>query len=282
MSVGADDAADSVGDLDEHRVALEMADPVVDALEVVEVEDDHRDVSLVALGARDLAAEELVEEAAVVEARQRVELGQVSRLDVALRVPDRRPGPAGEALERVLRRLGEAGRGFERLIAASEPIVSPSAFSATVSAARGKLRRRLDVVEAVAVDDLERAQVRVVRASAGACARSRPRSAPARVVGAPLAFGRSRSSAASTPGSATTASSVRSRTSAGSSEAASSGTYAVTGRAGRCDAELDRPALLRTTATTAHDREHAGKAAQRCRAQYPIRPSLPLRPQYPQ
>ena len=52
----ADDAADAVGDLGEHGVAAEVADAVVDALEVVEVEDDQRDEALVALGAGDLAA----------------------------------------------------------------------------------------------------------------------------------------------------------------------------------------------------------------------------------
>ena len=46
----AHDAAHAVGDLGEHGVAAEVADPVVDPLEVVEVEHDHRDVALVAAG----------------------------------------------------------------------------------------------------------------------------------------------------------------------------------------------------------------------------------------
>ena len=48
----ADDLANTLGDLGEHGVAGEVADAVVDRLEVVEVEDDERDAPVVALGAR--------------------------------------------------------------------------------------------------------------------------------------------------------------------------------------------------------------------------------------
>ena len=55
----------------------------------------------------------------------------------------------------------------EREIAASEPITSPSARSATMSAERGSFELAFDVLEAVAVDDLERAQVASLRAHVG-------------------------------------------------------------------------------------------------------------------
>ena len=54
---------------------------------------------LVALGPRDLARERLVEVAAVVQAGQRVEVGELPRLAEAPRVLDRRPGALGELLE---------------------------------------------------------------------------------------------------------------------------------------------------------------------------------------
>ena len=43
MSAAADDLAHALGRLGEHRVAGEVADPVVHVLEVVEVEDDQRE-----------------------------------------------------------------------------------------------------------------------------------------------------------------------------------------------------------------------------------------------
>ena len=53
----------------------------------------------VAVGPRDLARERLVEVAPVVEARQRVEVGELARLAEAARVLDRRAGADGELLE---------------------------------------------------------------------------------------------------------------------------------------------------------------------------------------
>jgi hypothetical protein len=52
-----------------------VSDPVVDPLEVVQVEDDQREIAVVAVRAGDLAGERLVEEPAVVEPGQRVEVG---------------------------------------------------------------------------------------------------------------------------------------------------------------------------------------------------------------
>ena len=57
-----------------------MADAVVDLLEVVEIEDDERQVAVVAVPACDLARERLVEVAAIVEVRERVEVGQLPGL----------------------------------------------------------------------------------------------------------------------------------------------------------------------------------------------------------
>ena len=121
-----------------------------------------RDVPLVAVGAGDLAAEELVEDAAVVQAGQRVELGLLAGLDEAQRVPDRRARPAGEVLERVRRRLGEARRARA---ADRRQRADRLALGAQGHGQRGtrKLRGGAHVVEPVAVDDLERPQVRVVR-----------------------------------------------------------------------------------------------------------------------
>ena len=95
----ADDVADPLRRLGEDAVAGEVADAVVDRLEVVEVEDDQREVPVVAVRAGDLARKGLVEVAAVVQAGQRVEVGELARLAEAARVLDRRPGAKGELLE---------------------------------------------------------------------------------------------------------------------------------------------------------------------------------------
>src|SRR5439155_13445836 len=70
----ANDLAHPLGGLGEDAVAGEVADLVVDRLEVVEVEDDEREVAVVPVGARDLPGEGLVEVPPVVEARERVEV----------------------------------------------------------------------------------------------------------------------------------------------------------------------------------------------------------------
>ena len=111
MSADADDLAHALGRLGEHGVAGEMADAVVDRLEVVEVEDDQREAPVVALGAGDLARERLVEVAAVVQPGQRVEVGELARLAEAARVLDRRAGALRRAPRaRVIVALVEACR----------------------------------------------------------------------------------------------------------------------------------------------------------------------------
>ena len=88
-----------------------MADAVVDRLEVVEVEDDEREPPAVPVRPRHLAAERVVEEAPVVQARQRVEVGELPRLAEPPRVVDRRPGPLCELLERPSVAVVERVRG---------------------------------------------------------------------------------------------------------------------------------------------------------------------------
>ena len=62
---------------------------------------------VVAVRARDLAGERLVEVAPVVQAGQRVEVGELARLAEAPRVLDRRPGAQRELLELGDLRLAE-------------------------------------------------------------------------------------------------------------------------------------------------------------------------------
>ncbi len=76
-----------------------MADPVVDLLEVIDVEDDQGQLALVAVGPRALAGKRLVEEAAVVQPRQRVEVGELASLPEPARIFDRGPRPECERLE---------------------------------------------------------------------------------------------------------------------------------------------------------------------------------------
>ena len=94
--------AEPVGDAGERGVPDEVVEPVVDPLEVVEVEDDEREPAAVAARARHLALERLLEVARVVEPRPRVEVGEPPRLEVAPRVVERRPGAGGDVLERAL------------------------------------------------------------------------------------------------------------------------------------------------------------------------------------
>ena len=95
----ADDVLDALGGLGQHCVAGEVADPVVDRLEVVEVEDDQRQAPPIAVRAGDLACQRLVEVAPVVESREGVEVGQLLGLAEAAGVLDRRPGPLRELFE---------------------------------------------------------------------------------------------------------------------------------------------------------------------------------------
>src|SRR6266536_6215186 len=93
LDVGrADDLADALGGLGEHAVAGEVPDAVVDRLEVVEVEDDEGEVAVVAVRAGDLAGERVVEVAPVVQAGERVEVGELASFPEAARILDCRAG----------------------------------------------------------------------------------------------------------------------------------------------------------------------------------------------
>ena len=72
-------------ELPKHRVACEVPVGVVDLLEVVDVEEDEREGSLVAARARRLALDGLVEVALVVELREAVHRHQPVDLLVVLR-----------------------------------------------------------------------------------------------------------------------------------------------------------------------------------------------------
>ena len=108
-----------------------------------------------------------MEGAAVVEAGERVELRELAGLGEAPRGDERRPGAAGDALERVdgaveeagARRAAERRERAERLVARAQRHDQP-----------GPRARRAPprVVQPVAVDDLDRAQVRARAASASA------------------------------------------------------------------------------------------------------------------
>ena len=103
----ADDVAEPLGRLGEHGVAGEVADPVVDRLEVVEVEHDQRQLALVAIRAGHLPAQGLVEVAAVVEPGQRVHVGELAGLAEARALSIAGPARLGELLELAQRRLAE-------------------------------------------------------------------------------------------------------------------------------------------------------------------------------
>src|SRR5215831_7950007 len=93
------DIAHALGRLGESGVAREVTHAVVDLLEVVEVEDDQGELPLVAMRAGALARERLVEEAAVEQARERIEVGELPSFAEPARVLDRRAGVHCERLE---------------------------------------------------------------------------------------------------------------------------------------------------------------------------------------
>ena len=82
----------------QHLVAGAVAVDVVDALEVVDVEHQHRDRVVRAARARELGAQALVEVAVVVEAGERVGLRLVLEPRADLRVVERERGRVAEAL----------------------------------------------------------------------------------------------------------------------------------------------------------------------------------------
>src|SRR5439155_8879335 len=121
---GAHDLAHARGRLRQYGVAGEMPDPVVDDLEVVDVEDDQPEPAVVAVGAGAFAGERLVEVAPVVQAGQRVQIGELTRLVEALRVFDRRGGALGELFELAHVVLAEAtarGAGVDGEVADPAP-----------------------------------------------------------------------------------------------------------------------------------------------------------------
>ena len=76
-----------------------MTEAVVDQLEIVEVEYEQRQLAAVAVGARDLALEQLVEVALVVEPRERIEVRELTGLLVAARILDRGPRARRQLLD---------------------------------------------------------------------------------------------------------------------------------------------------------------------------------------
>ena len=80
--------------LGEDTVAGEVADLLVDRLEVVEIEHEQGKAAPVAVRARAFAHERLVEEASVAQARERIRIREPTRLAVAERVVERGDGAA--------------------------------------------------------------------------------------------------------------------------------------------------------------------------------------------
>src|SRR5262249_54871279 len=93
--VATDARLDDARELLEHEVAREVAVHVVDALEVVDVEEEDREVALVPAAADDLALERLVEVPLVVDLRETIHDGHAVDLFVILRLDV----GAGEELE---------------------------------------------------------------------------------------------------------------------------------------------------------------------------------------
>ena len=73
-------AGDALRDLEQDPVAGRVAEAVVDGLEVVEVDEQHRHPDAVAQGPRDRVADALVEQRPVGEVRDRVVEGLVGEL----------------------------------------------------------------------------------------------------------------------------------------------------------------------------------------------------------
>ncbi len=99
--VGADQALQRCGELAQHLVGGLVADRVVDELEVVDVEEQDRELGALALGAGEHLLDVLVEQAAVRQSGEPVLVGQ--RADLLVRL--------AEQAQRVVtrRRLRAAG-----------------------------------------------------------------------------------------------------------------------------------------------------------------------------
>ena len=103
-----------MGQLAQHRVAARVAVRVVDLLEVVEVEHQHRERPVEPGGPLDLARQAHREVAEVPEAGQPVGGRQPLGLLVQLHVVDRRAGLAGKGAQGVRRRSASNGRPSSR------------------------------------------------------------------------------------------------------------------------------------------------------------------------
>ena len=101
LVVRAQLALQQARDAAQQLVAGGVAARVVDALEVVEVEDDGAERGLVAAGARDLLADAHLHRAVVEDAGERVGAGDVLDVLVGLGVAAGDGGEAGDRLERL-------------------------------------------------------------------------------------------------------------------------------------------------------------------------------------
>ena len=239
----------------------EVADAVVDRLKSSRSRTISDEAPLVARARATSRSSDSWKQPAVVQARQRVEVGELPRLGEAARVVERRRRRARRAARAPsTASSGKPSRG-ERLNALSVPTrPAVGAERHDDAGAERSASRLLGLVEPVAVDDLDRPERSCSPASASsarsasvlgdadrrrACAR---RSAPT-----------ASSSAASTPGSAATASSVALDDLVGSSERGELGAPAerareLLGRRPRL-AHRSRRAVRAGASTAVGDRE---------------------------
>ncbi len=88
-----------------------MTDPLVDRLEVVEVEHEQGKAASVAVRARAFAHERLVEEASIAQTREGVGIREPARLAVAVRVVERGDGAAHDVGDVVSDLPAQSGDG---------------------------------------------------------------------------------------------------------------------------------------------------------------------------
>ena len=113
-------------------VAEQVAERVVDQLEVVEVEHQHAQRAAAALGPDDLLAEALVQEPVVVEAGQRVAVGEVAGVLVEPRVLEGHRRLVGHR-PRELRRSSSHDDRREWEMSSTRPIAWPLATSGSIT-----------------------------------------------------------------------------------------------------------------------------------------------------
>ena len=127
---GPDRAAQAMGDLDEEPVAGPVAERVVDDLEVVEVEEQHRDVRAAPPAALERPFEVLAEEDAVGQPGQRVVEGVVEELRLE-------PLVVGRVDEQALRDAGRSsGPSFIAYASSRSQTSDPSRANIRYSARR--------------------------------------------------------------------------------------------------------------------------------------------------